>query len=82
MPCPPLLIPERLNRVRRGCLERAKAEGDLAPESNPTALARYIATVTQGMAVQAAGGPARPAVVDGAQGSFEGMAGQREPRPG
>jgi hypothetical protein len=40
-------------------LERAKAEGDLPPDSNPTALARYIATVEQGMAVQATSGASR-----------------------
>lgn len=40
-------------------LERAKAEGDLGPDTNPTALARYIATVEQGMAVQAASGASR-----------------------
>lgn len=38
---------------------RAKEEGDLAPNSDPAALARYIATVMQGMAVQAAGGATR-----------------------
>ena len=40
-------------------LKRAKAEGDLSPDSNPADLARFIATVTQGMAVQAAGGASR-----------------------
>jgi len=37
-------------------LERAKTEGDLPAHSDPVALARYLATVSQGMAVQAAGG--------------------------
>ncbi|SRR6266498_1734343 len=37
-------------------LKRAKAEGDLPSSSDPAALARYLATVTQGMAVQAASG--------------------------
>ena len=40
-------------------LERAKREGDLGRKSNPAALARYIATVEQGMAVQAASGATR-----------------------
>lgn len=40
-------------------LERAKAEGDLPAHIDPAALARYLATVGQGMAVQAAGGASR-----------------------
>lgn len=40
-------------------LRRAKSEGDLPPDSDPVALARYVATVAQGMAVQAAGGASR-----------------------
>lgn len=39
--------------------ERAKAEGDLASDSNPEALARFVITVTQGMSVQASGGASR-----------------------
>ena len=39
--------------------ERAKTEGDLRAESDPAGLARYVMTVTQGMAVQAAGGASR-----------------------
>lgn len=39
--------------------KRAKSEGDLPPDSNPADLARFIATVIQGMAVQAAGGASR-----------------------
>ncbi len=39
--------------------ERAKAEGDLGPDADPEALARYVITVTQGMSVQAAGGASR-----------------------
>lgn len=37
-------------------LERAKAEGDLGADSDPAALARYVATLIQGMSVQASGG--------------------------
>lgn len=40
-------------------LKRAKAEGDLPRDSNPADLARFIATLLQGMAVQAAGGATR-----------------------
>ena len=39
--------------------ERAIAEGDLPSTSDASDLARYIATVSQGMAVQAAGGATR-----------------------
>ena len=39
--------------------ERALAEGDLPAAADPADLARYIVTVLQGMAVQAAGGASR-----------------------
>ena len=39
--------------------ERAESEGDLPANVNPADLARYIATVLYGMAVQAAGGASR-----------------------
>jgi AcrR family transcriptional regulator len=39
--------------------ERARREGDLADGTDCTELAQYIATVVQGMAVQAAGGATR-----------------------
>lgn len=39
--------------------ERAKAEGDLPPASDPADLARFVATVAQGMAVQASSGATR-----------------------
>jgi AcrR family transcriptional regulator len=41
---------------------RARAEGDLPAGSNPADLARYLATVLRGMAVQAAGGASREAL--------------------
>jgi AcrR family transcriptional regulator len=47
---------EKLIRER---LKRAKAEGDLPADADPAALSRYIATVSVGMAVQAAGGATR-----------------------
>jgi AcrR family transcriptional regulator len=40
-------------------LYQARADGDLPPEVDPTDLARYVATVLQGMSVQAAGGASR-----------------------
>jgi AcrR family transcriptional regulator len=43
-------------RVR---LDRAKTEGDLPAKADATALARYIATMMQGIAVQAVGGTTR-----------------------
>lgn len=40
-------------------LKRAKAEGELPKDADPASLARYFSTVTQGMAIQAAGGASR-----------------------
>lgn len=40
-------------------LKRAKAEGDLPADANPADLARFVATVLHGIAVQAAGGASR-----------------------
>ena len=45
--------------VIRRRLERARAECDLPPETDTADLANYLATVIQGMAVQAAGGATR-----------------------
>jgi len=39
--------------------KRAIAEGDLPADSNPADLARYVVTISQGMAVQAASGASR-----------------------
>jgi AcrR family transcriptional regulator len=47
--------------------ERAKAEGDLPPSSNPAALARYITALIQGMSVQASGGATREQLLDVAE---------------
>lgn len=41
-------------------LERAKAEGELSRSVDHAGLARFLSTVIQGMAVQAAGGTRRP----------------------
>jgi len=47
---------EKAVRVR---LKRAQAEGDLPRDANTADLARYVVTVIQGIAVQAASGAAR-----------------------
>ena len=43
----------------RDRLKRAKKDGDLSADADPAALARYLATVIEGMAVQAASGASR-----------------------
>jgi hypothetical protein len=40
-------------------LQYAKSNGDLSKDADPARLARYIATVIYGIAVQAAGGASR-----------------------
>jgi AcrR family transcriptional regulator len=40
-------------------LERAKSDGDLPPDSDPSDLARYVSTVSSGLSVMAAGGASR-----------------------
>ena len=40
-------------------LKRAKREGELPKDADPAALARFVSTVMQGMAVQASGGATR-----------------------
>ena len=40
-------------------LQRAQSDGELPNEADPEALARYVSTVAQGMAIQAAGGAGR-----------------------
>lgn len=49
---------EAENALRKR-LERAKREGDLPTDSNPEDLARYIYTVSHGMAIQAKAGATR-----------------------
>lgn len=51
----------REDRLRQR-LERAVAAGDLPAHADPAQLASFIATVLQGMAVQAAGGATREAL--------------------
>jgi AcrR family transcriptional regulator len=43
----------------RDRLKRAKQEGDLPANADPTALARFVSTILQGMSVQASGGATR-----------------------
>ena len=43
-------------------LQRAQDEGDLSADADPADLARYVMTVVQGMAVQAASGAGRDAL--------------------
>ncbi len=43
----------------RNRLRRARAEGDLPPDSDPGALARFVTTFVDGIAVQASGGTSR-----------------------
>jgi len=47
---------KEVEQAVRKRLERAKSEGDLPEAANPATLARYVTTVTQGMAVRAAAG--------------------------
>jgi hypothetical protein len=42
--------------------ERARTDGDLPAAADPADLARYVTTVAQGMAVQAADGASREAL--------------------
>ena len=48
----------RVEALIRKRLKRAKREGDLPSDADAAALARFVATVMHGMAVQAAGGVA------------------------
>jgi AcrR family transcriptional regulator len=50
---------DQAEAVIRERFKRAKKERDLPADCNPADLARYVATVMQGMAVQAAGGATR-----------------------
>ncbi|TLU74085.1 TetR/AcrR family transcriptional regulator [Lichenicoccus roseus] len=50
---------EAAEAALRRRLEQAVAEGDLPPDADPAALASYVMTVGQGMAVQAASGSTR-----------------------
>jgi hypothetical protein len=45
--------------VLRRRLRRARAEGDLPPGADPGALAQFVTTLIDGIAVQASGGASR-----------------------
>lgn len=49
----------QLDEVLRTRFERALAEGDLPPQARPADLAKYVATVNHGIAVQASGDATR-----------------------
>jgi len=49
---------EGMSRLRER-FQCALDEGDLTPDTDPTLLARYVMTVSNGIAVQAASGAAR-----------------------
>ncbi|HEY4233998.1 MAG TPA: TetR/AcrR family transcriptional regulator [Lacipirellulaceae bacterium] len=55
------LIARRVKReaALRQRFQRAKSEGDLSASASPADLARYITTIVQGLAVQAASGASR-----------------------
>lgn len=56
-----MLNAKRLESERDICarLEQGKEDGELSDDADPAVLARYVATVTQGLSVQAAGGASR-----------------------
>jgi AcrR family transcriptional regulator len=53
-------------------MKRAKREGDLPPDADPAALARYLSAVLYGMAVLAAGGVSRKDLVQVADTAMQG----------
>ena len=65
----------RVQAAIRERLKQAKREGDLSADADPAALARFLATVMEGMAVQAASGASRKdldRVAETALGAFPG----------
>jgi AcrR family transcriptional regulator len=44
--------------------ERARAEGDLPPDESPAKLAKYVATIHQGMSVQATSGASKSELLE------------------
>ena len=66
----------------KGRFDRAKSEGDLPAEADPTSLAHYIMAIGQGMSVQAAGGASNAdlhKIVDVALLAFPGAPATRKP---
>ena len=60
----------------RARFERARSEGDMPGEANPTALARYLSAVVYGMAVQAGAGATPTALRDIASVALQGWPGR------
>jgi len=58
---------EGVENAVRARFEQAKAMGDFPAGADPEGLARYVTTVTQGMAVQAAGGADRKSLMQVAE---------------
>ncbi|SNR89347.1 transcriptional regulator, TetR family [Methylobacillus rhizosphaerae] len=54
---------QRFETALTARLQRAQAEGDLPAQADPATLAKYIATLHQGMSVQAASGTSREALL-------------------
>jgi hypothetical protein len=68
--------------ILRERIERARVEGDESVEGVPQKVARYISTVVQGMAVQAAGGSTREELHEIVDVVLSGMSRSRQPRTG
>ncbi|QDZ02965.1 TetR/AcrR family transcriptional regulator [Nitratireductor mangrovi] len=66
----------------RNRLERAVAEGELAPAVDCGAIARFYATVQQGMSIQARDGAGRDALLAVANGAMAAWEGLTEPENG
>ncbi len=52
--------------------KRAVSEGDLPPDADPAALARFVLTVNSGLSVQAAGGASRTELLQVVQTALQG----------
>lgn len=61
----------------RDRLERAKSEGELKPDADPAALARFVGAIIQGMSIQARDGASRSDLLAMARLSSEELARQR-----
>ena len=66
--------PEAALRAR---FERARSEGDLPGDADPTTLARYLSTIAYGMAVQASAGATPESLRDIAAAALRGWPGSR-----
>ncbi len=80
-------VPDELASRRAGSetelcarFEQAQRDGDLSADTDPAALARYLATVTQGMAVKAAAGASREELRDVAETALRALPEDASPR--